>query len=278
MRCNERIKFAAVLDRALALGFDAVVTGHYARLVDGSLRRAADAAKDQSYVLGVLTRDQLRRAMLPLGDSSKAQVRAEAAARGLAVAAKPDSQDICFIPDGDAGGFLRRRLGEAVGQIVDADTGAVLGEHRGSHAFTVGQRRGLRLERPAPDGRPRYVVSVQPRTNTVVVGPIERLAVGEVIGERPVWNGPIAPAVDDERAIECAVQLRAHGPSSPATARLRAGRLVARLRTPQHGIAPGQTMVLYGGPDADTVLGSATIAQTGLAAMGDPLDPVVSMP
>jgi len=265
LRCNEKIKFAAVLDRALALGFDAVATGHHATLDGGMLRRSVDEAKDQSYVLAVLTRDQLRRAMFPLGDSTKAQVRAEAERRGLAVATKPDSHDICFIADGDTGGFLRARLGDTAGDIVDAETGDVVGAHRGSHAFTVGQRRGLRLDRPAPDGRPRYVLSIQPATNTVLVGPIQRLAVTRVVGERPVWNGPIDPSAGDPGALECAVQLRAHGMTSPATAQLRDGRLIATLHAPQHGVAAGQAMVLYGGPDGDTVLGSATISETGAA-------------
>ncbi len=143
LRCNERIKFAAVLDRARALGFDAVVTGHHARLEDGVLRRSADAAKDQSYVLGVLTADQLAGAMFPLGSMTKQRVREVAAERGFAVAAKPDSHDICFIPDGDTRGFLARRLGERPGPVVDAATGETLGEHAGTFGFTVGQRRGL---------------------------------------------------------------------------------------------------------------------------------------
>src|SRR5580700_7641653 len=151
LRCNEKIKFAAVLDRALALGFDAVCTGHYARVVDGALHRAADPAKDQSYVLAVLTADQLAHAMFPLGDTPKSEVRAEAARRGLAVAAKPDSHDVCFIADGDTKAFLARHLGEAPGRIVDS-SGAVLGEHDGAYAFTVGQRRGLRVDTPAGDG------------------------------------------------------------------------------------------------------------------------------
>src|SRR5581483_8919991 len=120
LRCNEKIKFAALLDRARALGFDALVTGHHARLVDGRLMRSVDPAKDQSYVLAVCTREQLAHAIFPLGDSTKAQVRAEAAARGLAVADKPDSHDICFIADGDTRGFLTRRLGLDEGPIVDA--------------------------------------------------------------------------------------------------------------------------------------------------------------
>src|SRR5919112_1876349 len=129
LRCNERIKFAAVLDRALALGFDAVVTGHHARLSGGVLRRSVDAAKDQSYVLAVLTREQLAHALFPLGDMTKQQVRSEAARRGLGVADKPDSHDICFIADGDTRRFLRERIGEQPGPVVDALTGAVVGTH-----------------------------------------------------------------------------------------------------------------------------------------------------
>src|ERR1700746_229340 len=155
LRCNEKIKFAAVLDRAIALGFDAVCTGHHARLEpDGPggavrLRRSVDLAKDQSYVLGVLTSEQLGRVMFPLGDAHKERVRAEAAARGLAVADKPDSHDVCFIADGDTQGFLRGRLGSAPGSIVDSG-GRVLGRHDGSYRFTVGQRRGLRTWQAAP--------------------------------------------------------------------------------------------------------------------------------
>ena len=119
LRCNEKIKFAAVLDKALALGFDAVCTGHYARIRGGILHRAADPGKDQSYVLAVLTSDQLGHAMFPLGDTTKAQVRAEAAERGLHVADKPDSHDVCFIPDGDTKGFLAKTLGTTPGPIVD---------------------------------------------------------------------------------------------------------------------------------------------------------------
>jgi tRNA-specific 2-thiouridylase len=260
LRCNEKIKFAAVLDRALALGFDAVVTGHHARLADGALRRSVDEAKDQSYVLGVLTRDQLAHAMFPLGDSTKAQVRAEAAQRGLSVATKPDSHDICFIADGDTAGFLRDRLGEQPGEIVDARSGAIVGSHRGAHGFTVGQRRGLRLDRPGGDGQPRYVLSIQPRSNTVLVGPAEDLAVTRVTAARPVWNGPIGePGPDGELTMDCTVQLRAHGMCGQSRVRVRGDELVAQLAVPQRGIAAGQAIVLYGGVTGDVVLGSATI-------------------
>lgn len=258
LRCNEKIKFAAVLDRAVALGFDAVVTGHHARLgPDGLLRRSVDAAKDQSYVLAVLTRAQLAGSMFPLGGSTKEQVRAEAADRGLAVADKPDSHDICFIADGDTRGFLARRLPPRPGRIVDSTTGAVLGTHAGTYGFTVGQRRGLGLGRPAPDGRPRYVLSITPVTDTVTVGPAEALAVSTVVGERPVWTGSPAP----ESPVECEVQLRAHGAPVPAVVTVAGGRLTAELRRPVRGVAPGQAVVAYQpDPHGDVVLGAATVS------------------
>jgi tRNA-specific 2-thiouridylase len=257
LRCNEKIKFAAVLDRAVALGFDAVVTGHHARLgADGLLRRSVDEAKDQSYVLAVLTRAQLDRAVFPLGDSTKAQVRQEAARRGLAVADKPDSHDICFIADGDTRGFLADRLGEAPGEVVDAATGAVVGAHSGAYGYTIGQRRGLRLETPAPDGRPRYVLSITPKTNTVTVGPAEALEVSEVGAERPVWTGGPPPT----GPVECEVQLRAHGEVVPATVRVDAGSLRADLHGRARGVAAGQAIVAYRpDPAGDVVLCSATI-------------------
>ena len=164
LRCNERIKFSAVLDRALAMDFDAVATGHYARVVPGvdgpELHRSVDPDKDQSYVLSVLTQRELAHSLFPLGADRKEDVRAEAERRGLAVARKPDSHDICFIPDGDTAAFVRRAVGSAPGDIVDVETGAVVARHDGAHAFTIGQRRGLNLRVPAEDGAPRYVVDV----------------------------------------------------------------------------------------------------------------------
>jgi len=260
VRCNEKIKFAAVLDRAVALGFDAVCTGHHARLESarpgGPVRlvRSVDLAKDQSYVLGVLTGDQLSRAMFPLGDSTKEQVRAEAARRGLAVADKPDSHDVCFIADGDTPGFLRSRLGSAPGPIVDRD-GQVVGSHQGSYGFTVGQRRGLRIDSPARDGRPRYVLDIEPVSGTVRVGPAEALDVDEITAVRSVWSGRTPP----DGPIEATVQLRAHGETFPATCWLEAGSLRIRLEVPARGVARGQAAVLYEG---DAVLGSATISAT----------------
>ncbi|HEX9032234.1 MAG TPA: tRNA 2-thiouridine(34) synthase MnmA [Streptosporangiaceae bacterium] len=264
LRCNEKIKFTAVLDRAVALGFDAVCTGHHARLepLAGArhprLVRSVDPAKDQSYVLAVLTPGQLSRAMFPLGDSTKEQVRAEAARRGLAVADKPDSHDICFIADGDTRGFLQRRIGSAPGPIVDPD-GQVIGRHDGSYGFTVGQRRGLRLARPAADGKPRYVLDIEPASNTIRVGPARALEVGQITAVRPVWTGCEPP----ERPIEATVQLRAHGEVCQATCWLEDGSLFIALHTPARGVARGQAAVLY---DGDTVLGSATIAATAAVA------------
>lgn len=259
LRCNERIKFAAVLDRALAMDFDAVATGHYARIVDGpdgaELHRAVDHTKDQSYVLGVLTADQLARSLFPLGDDRKDSVRAEAEARGLLVARKPDSHDICFIPDGDTAAFLRGALGPEPGDIVDSETGEVLAHHDGTFAFTIGQRRGLNLRTPADDGAPRYVVDVDVATRTVTVGPPSLLDVDRIEGIRPTWAGtPVGPTPESVIA-----QVRAHGSPLPATAWLEGERLIVELVESVRGLAPGQAVVLY---DDTRVIGSATVDAT----------------
>jgi tRNA-specific 2-thiouridylase len=255
VRCNERIKFAAVLDRALALGFDAVCTGHYARIVAGALHRAVDAGKDQSYVLAVLRPDQIAHVLFPLGESRKDVVRAEAADRGLAVADKPDSHDICFIADGDTRGWLQQRLGQQPGEFVDAVTGDVVGGHDGAYSFTVGQRRGLRLGRPAPDGRPRYVLDVQPVTGTVTVGPEELLAVSGLVTQNATWCGA-AP----ELPARLAVQLRAHGEEFTGLVEPDGDGLGVTFHGElPRGIAPGQTAAFY---DGSRVVGSATIATT----------------
>lgn len=259
MRCNERIKFAALLERALELGFDAVCTGHYALLVDGpegrELHRASDQAKDQSYVLGVLTAEQLAHTYFPLGDTpSKALVRAEAAERGLTVAQKPDSHDICFIPDGDTRGWLAERVGAERGDILDRE-GAVVGRHDGAHAFTVGQRRGLQLGVPASDGKPRFVLEVRPVSNTVVVGPKEALATAEIAGARVSWAG----AAPSEATFSCEVQIRAHADPVAAHADVSDEGVVVRPAEPFDGVAPGQTAVLYLGT---RVLGQFTVDRT----------------
>jgi tRNA-specific 2-thiouridylase len=257
VRCNERIKFSALAARALALGFDAVATGHYARLSDGRLRRAVDADKDQSYVLGVLTAEQLRHAVFPIGDTPKPQIREEAARRGLAVAQKPDSHDICFIPSGDTQAFLGARIGVRRGAVVDAG-GTVLAEHDGVHGFTIGQRKGLGIAGPGPDGGPRYVKAIDASTGTVTVGEASELDVWSLTGERPVFTAGTA----FHGPVECQVQVRAHGGIADGVAELRDGQWVVDLRAPLRGVAPGQTMVLYRpDPDGDEVIGSATITR-----------------
>ena len=255
LRCNEKIKFAALLDKAVALGFDAVATGHYALVVpatDGrrQLHRAVDPAKDQSYVLGVLDTDQLARSFFPLGDTTKPQVREEASRRGFFVASKPDSHDICFIADGDTRRWLTDRLGEQPGDIVDAD-GAVVGSHAGAYSFTVGQRRGLGLAQDTLDGRPRYVLAVDAARNTVVIGTHDLLGVDTLTGAHARWCGP-AP----EGVIEVGAQIRAHGDETPARAWADGDTVHVQLAERVRGVAPGQSVVLYEGT---RVVGSATI-------------------
>ncbi|MCU1524672.1 MAG: trmU [Microbacteriaceae bacterium] len=274
MRCNERIKFAALLEKAIDLGFDAVATGHYASILtdaDGNreLHRAAAWAKDQSYVLGVLTAEQLAHSMFPLGATpSKAEVRAEAAARGFSVANKPDSHDICFIPDGDTRGWLAERVGAEQGQILERD-GSVVGSHEGAHAFTVGQRKGLNLGVPSADGRPRFVLEVKPATNEVVVGPKEALDIAEIAGSTFSWAG--LPPVDPFVPFDCHVQIRAHSDPMPAVAVLRGGELVITPDMPLNGVSPGQTAVVYVGT---RVLGQCTIDRTVSADSTAPAVPV----
>lgn len=259
VRCNEHIKFDTLLERAAALGFDAVATGHYARIEirdDGvrELHRAADPDKDQSYVLAVMGPDKLARSMFPLGAAaSKSDVRAEAAARGLGVSNKPDSYDICFVADGDTKGFLERSLGQAPGEIVD-ETGATVGEHQGAYAYTVGQRRGLGIGRPAADGAPRYVTGVDTQRNVVTVGPETLLSVSTLEGEDVVWFAPDVPAMTPTR---CEAQVRAHGTPVPGTVVRRDDRMVVELDDPIRGVASGQSLVVY---DGTRVLGQATLA------------------
>ncbi|SJN17763.1 tRNA-specific 2-thiouridylase MnmA [Microbacterium esteraromaticum] len=259
LRCNEKIKFAALLERAIELGFDTVCTGHYATLIDSGdgleLHRASDSAKDQSYVLGVLNADQIAHTYFPLGETpSKALVRAEAEQRGITVAQKPDSHDICFIPDGDTRGWLAEKVGTATGEVVDR-TGSVVGTHEGAHAFTVGQRRGLKLGVPAADGKPRFVLEVRPVSNTVVVGPKEALAIAEISGQRFSWAGPAPKAPE----FECEVQIRAHADPVPARAFVSSDGVRVVPETPLDGVAPGQSAVIYVGT---RVLGQFTIDTT----------------
>ena len=260
MRCNEKIKFAALLERAVTLGFDAVATGHYAIIdEDGNLRRSTDPNKDQSYVLGVLTRDELNRCLFPVGDTEKPQIREEAAAHGFSTATKPDSYDICFIPDGNTQAFLGRSIGMRPGLIKDQD-GTELKEHDGAFQYTIGQRRGLDLRVPAADGKPRYVTDVDTATGTVTVGPREALKVHQITADR---LKVLHPAMEGE--FEANVQIRAHGGVVTCTARIDDDSMTLDLHTPLEGVARGQAAVLYlPDPDGlgDVVLGSGTICAT----------------
>jgi tRNA-specific 2-thiouridylase len=265
MRCNEKIKFAAVLDRAIALGFDAVCTGHYAQIaIDSSgerqMLRAVDPNKDQSYVLGVLTKAQLAHSIFPLGDSLKSQVRQEAQERGLLVARKPDSYDICFIPDGDTAGWLQNRIGSAPGDIVDAETGETLGQHEGAYAYTIGQRRGLGVKVAPKDGKPRYVVGVDPQSRTVTLGPPTLLNVDTMTATNVRWTGRSGVVGGDYLA-----QVRAHGEPVHAVLTSVDGQgedaaITVELVESIRGVAPGQSLVIY---DGDRVVGSGTIDSTG---------------
>lgn len=204
----------------------------------------------------MLTREQLAHSFFPLGaDASKAEVRAEAEARGFVTASKPDSYDICFIPDGDTRGWLDEKLGLESGEIVDRD-GDVLGRHDGALAFTVGQRRGLSLTVPAPDGRPRFVLEVRPSSNEVVVGPREALAIGELAGARWSELGDLVTATE--------VQVRAHAEPVGCVVERADGEIRIRLDTPVEGVAPGQSAVLYRGT---RVLGQVTIDRTVAAEL-----------
>ena len=259
LRCNEKIKFEAVLDRAQAMGFDGVVTGHYAQTRESAngklLYRAVDPAKDQSYVLAVLNQNQIQGAHFPLGDTVKDEVRIEADRRGLSVANKPDSHDICFVPSGNNASWLRERLGSSAGDIVD-ETGNILGEHQGAYTFTVGQRKGLGITTPTQSGEPRYVLRIEPVTNTVVVGEHGALEVHEAMGERAIWCGP-TPELG--RTYEGLLQVRAHGQPLRASYSWDGTHVKAQLHDPLFGLAAGQAMVMY---DNDRVVGSATVKST----------------
>ena len=254
-RCNEQVKVVGLLARARALGFDALATGHYARVEGGRLYRGADAAKDQSYVLYMLGPAELEHLRLPLGGLTKPEVRATATRLGLRTAAKPESYDVCFVPDGDTAGWLERRFGPRPGQVVDT-AGRVLGHHRGAYRYTVGQRRGLGIAAPTP----RYVLRVEPAAGRVVVGERADLAITTVELER-------ATATDGRplRPGRAKVRLRAHGTEVGCRV-VPLGRDKARLDLdePVDAVAPGQAGVLY---DGDLVLGGGTVASASTGPM-----------
>jgi tRNA-specific 2-thiouridylase len=250
VRCNQGVKFTDLLRLARDLGADCLATGHYVRRVEGAngaeLHRAADPARDQSYFLFATTQDQLDYLRFPLGGLPKAQVREIAAELGLGVAAKPDSQDICFVPDGDYAAVVRKVRPEAEqpGEIVDL-TGRVLGRHRGLIHFTVGQRRGLEI---GGSPEPLYVVRLDPGAQRVIVGPRRALAVsaamlGDVNWLGGSFDGPLSAKV---RSMAMPVPARFDG-------------VTVHFEAPEYGVSPGQAAVLYAG---DRVLGGGWIEAT----------------
>jgi tRNA-specific 2-thiouridylase len=255
-RCNTDVKFDALVEKTRALGAPHVATGHYARKdFDESagrwrLLRGRDEARDQSYFLFGLSQAQLAMALFPVGALAKADVRRLAAERGLPVADKPDSREICFVPDGDYAGFVERQAPGArrPGAIVDGE-GRAVGLHPGVHRYTVGQRRGLGL----PGPRPFYVVSVQPATSTIVVGGEEDLESDRLTGREVNWLSVAAPC----RPLRAQVKIRYRHREAPATiAPLGRGRVEVRFDQPQRAITPGQAAVFY---DGDVCLGGAWI-------------------
>jgi tRNA-uridine 2-sulfurtransferase len=250
VRCNMGVKFTDLFRLARELGADCLATGHYVKRVEGKagaeLHRAADPARDQSYFLFATTQGQLDYLRFPLGDMPKPLVREIATDLGLVVATKPDSQDICFVPDGDYASVVRKIRPDADtgGDIVHLD-GSLLGQHKGLIHYTVGQRKGLDVGgQPVP----LYVVRLDATTRQVIVGPRQALAVAAArIGDAN-WLGPV-----DGRAIMAKVRSMA----KPAPARLENGWL--RFESPEYGVAPGQAAVLY---DGERVLGGGWIEET----------------
>jgi tRNA-uridine 2-sulfurtransferase len=255
--CNSDLKFATLLDRARAFDADAVATGHYAQVDSDSetglrlLRRGRDAAKDQSYFLFSLTQDQLAAATFPVGGLTKDAVRELARDLGLVVADKPDSQEICFVPDGDYASFIERRTdgpANPEGAIVN-QSGELIGRHGGVHRFTVGQRKGLGLAL----AEPMYVLELRPAEKTVVVGPRRQLEETRLTASRVNWIAGAMPG--GARLVTAQIRHR-HQPAAASVLALDEDRAAVEFDTPQIAITPGQAVVFY---DGDVVLGGGWI-------------------
>ena len=250
IECNRRIKFGLLLDRCERLGFDALATGHHARVVTGPdgprLRRGADGAKDQSYVLAMLGPAELSRVVLPVGELTKAEVRSHARGLGLRIAGKPDSQDVCFIHSGAGRAeFLADRIEMHGAELVDASSGAVVGAVPAAELVTVGQRRGLGA---APGGRRRFALAVDVPARRITVGLAEQAVATRVVVGPPSWSGTgLAPG---DRAV---AQTSAHGVAAPCT---WTGDAVV-FDEPRPLVAAGQTVALYDAADPDEVVGAA---------------------
>jgi tRNA-uridine 2-sulfurtransferase len=266
-RCNTHVKFESLVEKTRSLGIEHVATGHYARkdrdLETGRYRllKGRDPQKDQSYFLFGLRPDQLARALFPVGHLTKSEVRAIATERGLTTAGKAESQEICFVPDGDYAGFVERHSGERPepGPVVDA-AGRTLGRHAGIHRFTVGQRRGLGVT----SARPLYVLRVIQESNTVVVGDEADLTSDRLTAERVEWLSIEAPAA----SIRAGVKIRYRAAEAPATLTPRPdGAVDVRFDEPQRAITPGQAAVFY---QEDVCLGGGWIRRPdeGSAASG----------
>ncbi|AWU94140.1 tRNA 2-thiouridine(34) synthase MnmA [Azospirillum ramasamyi] len=272
VRCNQRVKFRDLLNTARDLGADALATGHYVRRIAGpqgaELHRAVDPAKDQSYFLFATTREQLEFLRFPLGGLTKPETRALAERHGLEVAAKPDSQDICFVPNGNYAEVVAKLRPGSVepGDIVHVD-GRVLGRHKGVVHYTVGQRKGLGIGGiRGQEEEALYVVRLEPARRRVVVGPRRDLARSLVMVRDVNWLGP---DLADGTGIEVSVKLRSAQPAASAIWRAGPdGSARVELQEPQHGIAPGQACVVYQG---DRVLGGGWISGTagGVAASAE---------
>jgi tRNA-uridine 2-sulfurtransferase len=256
VHCNSDLKFATLVERAAGLDADAVATGHYARVMyDDTARRyrllrSADRDKDQTYFLFSLTQDQLRRAMFPVGHLTKAEVRAQAKRTHLVVANKPDSHEICFVPDGDAGGFVERQLETvpAEGEIVDS-AGRAVGRHGGVHRYTVGQRRGLGISGPVP----LYVLKIDAADSRIVVGPREELGQMTLTASGVNW----IDGARHEAPQRVTARIRHRHVDAPATVESDGGsRTRVTFDTPQPAVTPGQAVVFYDGED---VLGGGWI-------------------
>ncbi|MEO0959998.1 MAG: tRNA 2-thiouridine(34) synthase MnmA [Pseudomonadota bacterium] len=267
VRCNERVKFRDLLETARDLEADCLATGHYVQRREGpagpELHRAADPARDQSYFLFATTREQLDYLRFPLGHlHSKAETRALAAKHGLPVADKPDSQDICFVPQGNYAAVIEKlRPGAAEpGEIVHLD-GRVLGEHRGVLHYTIGQRRGLGLGGGETGGEPLHVVRLDADTRRVVVGPRKALATREVCVGALNWLGDVALEDGPAEGIEVSVKVRSTRPPKPGRVRpAPGGGATVTLYADEEGVAPGQACVLYA-TEGSRVLGGGWIGR-----------------
>jgi len=253
-RCNEFIKFRAFIERADELDCDFIATGHYAQIArdqDGTthLRRGSDTRKDQSYVLGMLTQKELRRVLLPIGDMEKPLVRQRAAQLGMSVATKPDSQEICFVEDGDYAKFVIDRAPQMAlpGPIFD-ENGVKVGDHNGLARYTVGQRKGLGIA----SANPLFVTRIDAASNSLIVGAREKLGKDGVLASNATWTQRIPIA-----GQPLAAQMRAHSVAHPAfVVSADAEKFEIRFEAPSLGVTPGQMAVLYAG---DEVLGAGTI-------------------